>query len=263
MGAVEEAPGPQGKGDTRPAARSRSVVIPEAAVIALAAALYLFDCVVLLERGQAVLEAMWSRVALGFGSKHYQIGGKAVALLNPFTPFIPAFRTLPLFSRSNSSDVKVSRAVQAVTPASVPGLLQFLVVFAALPYCLYRAPGWPFFIALVLAYLNAAAMLGFLWWRFSKTGIPRRPLVALGFAWLVCLPLSVNALRKAGLACSVALDARRAIRFLPEGERQSARDDLAAQVAEAMHEVDEGDELYRRLSDLRRQLAPETDNGRT
>ena len=238
-------------------------MIPEAAVIVLAAALYLFDCVVLLERGQALLEAMWSRVGLAFGSKHYQMRGKAVALLNPFTPFIPVFRTLPLFSAPDASNPGISNAVRAVTPASALGLLQFLLIFVALPYCLYRAPGWPFFLSLVLAYVNALAMLGYIWWRFRKEGIPTRPLFALGFTWLVCLPLSVNALRKAGLAFAVAIDARRAIRFLPDRERQSARDDLAAQIAEAMHELDEGDELYGRLSNLSRQLTPEAGHGRT
>ena len=241
-------------------------MIPEAAVIALAAALYLFDCVVLLERGQALLEATWAplfpRMGLAFGSKHYQIRGKAVALLNPFTPFIPVFRTLPLFSVFNSLNAKVSKAVRTVTPVSGLSILQFLLVFMILPYCLYRAPGWPFFIALVLAYLNAIAMLCFIWWRFRKAGIPARPLVALGFAWLVCLPLSVNALRKAGLACDIALDARRAIRFLRESERQSARDDLAAQIAEAMQELEESDERHHRLAELRRQLTPEAGDGR-
>ncbi len=237
-------------------------MITEAAVIALAAALYLFDCVVLLERGQALVEAMWSRVGLAFGSTHYQIRGKAVALLNPFTPFVPVFRTLPLFSGSGVSAMRMSKAARAMKPISVLNLFQLLLVFAALPYCLYRAPGWPFLTALVLAYLNASAMLGCIWWRSRAAGLPGRPLMALGFAWLVCLPLSVNAVRKAGLAFDIAPDARRAIRFLPAGERQRARDDLAAQVAEAMHEVDEGDELYRRLADLRRQLVPETSHGR-
>ena len=225
-------------------------------MIAVAAALYLFDCVVLLERGQA----LWYRAALSFGSNHYQIRGKAVALLNPFTPFIPVARTLPLFTVY--SGPKVSTAIHALTPLVLPAAAQFTLVFVALPWCLYRAPGWPFFLALVLAYLNAVAMLVLIWWRFRAAGLARRPLVALGFAWLACLPLSVNALRKAGLAFNVAVDARRAIRFLPARERQGARDELAAQIAEAMDEVDEGDELYRRLADLRRQLAPEAGHGR-
>jgi hypothetical protein len=231
-------------------------VITEAAVIALAAGLYLFDCVVLLERGQA----LWSRGALSFGSIHYQIRGKAVALLNPLTPFIPAIRTLPLFSVS--SGPKASSAIRTIAPLVAPSLAQFVLVFGVLPWCLYRAPGWPFFIALLLAYVNALSMLGFIWWRFRRAGIATRPLIALGFGWLVCLPLSVNCLRKAGLAFSIPVDARRAIRFLPADERQRARDDLAAQIAEAMHEVDEDDQLHRRLVELRRQLTPEADSGR-
>ena len=231
-------------------------MIPEAAVIALAAALYLFDCVVLLERGQA----LWSRGGLSFGSNHYQIRGKAVALLNPFTPFIPAFRTLPLFSRS--SDVKLSSAARVLAPLPLLGLLQFLLIFVALPLCLYRAPGWPFFIALVLAYLNAVAMFGVIWRRFGRARIPTRPLVSLGFAWLVCLPLSVNCLRKAGIAFDIALDAHRALRFIPASERRRARSDLAAQIEEAMHELDESDPLYSRLAGLRQQLAPEAVHGR-
>jgi len=220
-------------------------------VIAVAVALYLFDCFVLLERGQG----LWSRGRLSFGSTHYQIRGRAVALLNPFTPFFPAFRTLPLFS--NGPGVSLSRAAHVLTPVATMGLLQFVLVFLALPYCLYRAPGWPFLATLVLAYAGAIAMLGLLWWRFRRAGFATRPLFGLGFAWLACLPLSVNAPRRAGLAFDVALDARRAMRFLAAGERQRARHDLAAQLAESLQEIDEGDASGRRLLALKQQLEAE------
>jgi hypothetical protein len=232
-------------------------VTSEAAVIAVAAALYLVDCVVLLERGQA----LWSRGALSFGSRHYQIRGKVVAMLNPLTPFIPVFRTLPLFS--GASNAKVSRSVRALLPISVLGGFQLLLVLTALPYCLYRAPGWPFFVALVLAYVNAIAMLALIWWRLRGAGIATRPLIGLGFAWLACLPLSVNALRKAGLAFNVAMDARRALRLVAAGDRQRARGDLAAQIAEAMDETEESDAQHHRLADLRRQLTLEAGRGGT
>ena len=152
--------------------------------------------------------------------------------------------------------------MRAIAPLLVPALAQFVLVFGVLPWCLYRAPGWPFLIVLVLAYLNAIAMLGLAWWRFRKAGITARPLVGLGFAWLACLPLSVNALRKAGLAFDIGVDAWQAMRFLSARERQRARDELAAQIAEAMHEVDEDDQLHRRLADMRQQLNPEADRGR-
>lgn len=231
-------------------------MISEAAVIAVAAVLYLVDCLVLLERGQA----LWSRDSLAFGSKHYQIGGRVVALLNPFTPFLPVFRTRPLFSsasKANASDAR--RALASIGPMA---LLQFALMFMALPFCLYRAPGWPFFMALVLAYANAIAMLGLLWWRLRAASIAVRPLIGLGFGWLVCLPLSVNAPRRAGLAVDVALDAHQAIRLLPERERERARNDFAAQIGEAMQELEEHDERHARLAELRRQLILETGDGR-
>ena len=133
-------------------------------------------------------------------------------------------------------------------------LCQFVLVFVVIPYGLYRAPGWPILGALILAYANAIAMLGVLWSRSRAAGIPARPLIALGFAWLACLPLSVNAPRKAGLAFDIAMDARAAIRLLPELAQERARSDLAAQVAEAMQELDESDERRVRLANLHREL---------
>ena len=236
-------------------------MISEAAVIALAAALYLADCVVLLERGQAVLEvgsARWGGPRLAFGSTHYQIAGKVVLLLNPVTPFFPVFRSLPLFAVPAGASIKVSTALTTTSPLAILACAQFVLVFVALPLCLYRAPGWPFLIALLLAYLNAGVMLFLLFFRLRTASIPARPLVVLGFGWLACLPLSVNCLRAAGLSFQIAADARRAMRFLPRENREKARSDLSAQVAEAMQELEDSDERHRRLADLRRQLTPET-----
>jgi hypothetical protein len=232
----------------------------EAALVALAAAIYLFDCVVLLERGQALIEARGRGLALSFGSRHYQISGKAVALMNPLGPFFFAIRSLPLFSPAAKESVNVSKAAAVLGPLASLPFLQLLIVFVVLPYCLYRAPGWPFFIALVLAYLNAIVMLALLILRFRRYAIPARPLASLGFGWIVCLPLSVNCLRAAGVGIPVAVDATRAIRFL--GERETARNDLAAQVAEAMQEVEENDERHGRLAALALQLKPGADHGR-
>jgi len=232
----------------------------EAALIALAAAIYLFDCVVLLERGQALIEARWRGLALSFGSRHYQISGKAVALMNPLGPFFFAVRSLPLFSAPVKESVRVSRAAAVLAPLAWLVFLQLLILFVALPYCLYRAPGWPFFIALVLAYLNATVMLAWLVLRFRKFSIPARPLASLGFGWIVCLPLSVNCLRAAGVGIPIAVDATRAIQLL--AEKETARSDLAAQVAEALHEVDETDERHARLAALGRELGAEAGHGR-
>jgi hypothetical protein len=197
---------------------------------------------------------------VSFGSIHYQIRGKAVALLNPFTPFILVFRTLPLFTIA--SVPKASVALRALVPLAGAAMVQLLLVFVALPVFLYRAPGWPFFAALVLAYANAILMLVVIRLRLRGANIETRRLAALGFAWLACLPLSVNCLRKAGLSFDVAMDARRALRAIPASARPVAGADLAAQIAEAMQELEESDERHRRLAELGRQLAPEAGHGR-
>ena len=232
----------------------------EAALIALAAAIYLFDCVVLLERGQALIEARGRGLALSFGSRHYQISGKAVAVMNPLTPFVPAFRSLPLFSAGTGTSL--GRALRAHAPLAVPAAVQFLVVFIALPVCLYRAPGWPFLLGLALAYLNAAGMLVFLFMNFRKNAIPARPLAGLGFGWIVCLPLSVNCLRAAGVGLPVSIDALKAIRLVADSKRQGARAALAGQVTEAMQEIDEGDSHHAKLAELAHRLEPEAGHGR-
>ena len=226
----------------------------EATVIAVAAAIYLFDCVVLLERGQALC----SRVGLSFGSLHYQVSGRAVALLNPLTPFIPAFRTAPLFSAASGVDAAV--AIKALARLAYLGLLQLLLVLAVLPFCLYRAPGWPFLAALALAYLNALLMLILIAWRFGRSGLPRRPLVALGFGWLACLPLSINSVRKAGLAFDIDSDARKQIEALAGAAKEQARASLAAQLGEALVEFEEGDERRQALILMKNEL--ESGHGR-
>ncbi|MGH8764455.1 MAG: hypothetical protein ACRET8_01950 [Burkholderiales bacterium] len=229
----------------------------EALLIAAAAVLYLLDCVVLLERGQA----LWTRSTLSFGSNHYQVRGKAVALMNPFTPFVPLSRTLPLFSAGFGMDP--SGVPRILLPLAVPAAIQFLLVFVALPWCLYRAPGTPFAAVLSLAYLNVLLMLALVAWRFRRAGIPRRALFALGFGWIACLPLSVNSMRKAGLAFEIAMDAREALKDLPAHARAQASAALSAQVAEALQDLEEDDKRHRLLADLKRELDREADHGRT
>ena len=226
----------------------------EATVIAVAVAIYLADCIVLLERGQA----LWTKSALSFGSLHYQVRGRAVALLNPLAPFMPTFRTAALFAPASGVDAAV--ALKALAPLSGLGLLQLVLVLVALPYCLYRAPGWPFLAALAFAYLNALLMLVLIAWRFGRSGMPRRPLIALGFGWLVCLPLSINSMRKAGLAFDIDSDARKQMKTLSGDARERARAALAAQLEEAMVELEEGDERRLSLASMKGEL--EANDGR-
>jgi len=103
-------------------------------------------------------------------------------------------------------------------------------------------------------------MLVLIAWRFGRAGITRRPLLALGFGWLACLPLSINSLRKAGLAFDIDRDARAQIERLPADKREQARASLAAQIGESILELEESDERRPALAQLQKEL--ESDHGR-
>ena len=175
-----------------------------------------------------------------FGSLHYQVRGHAVALLNPLTPFVPPSGRFPCFRRR--------RAVKAATRRSAWrrcrrwARCSCCSSSVSLPYCLYRAPGWPFFAALVLAYVNTIAMLGLIWRRFQRRG-DRRAARCSGWASAgspACRCPS-TALRKAALAFDVATDAAGAMRLATRaGERERACGELAAQLAQAMQEAGRG-----------------------
>ena len=227
----------------------------EAILLAMIVGLYLFDCIVLVARGQGILERTRARWRLSFGSKHYVIRGKPVALLTPLTPCLPAFKTLPLLQPSASRALKPSAAVRVLSPLRSLAALQLALVLIALPVSLFRPSGGPFLVALVLAYVNVLAMLGIAFSRYRRTGLPSKPLWSLAFNCIVCLPLSANLYRRASMTLPLASDAAQAVRLLPGVSRRGARSELLAQVAEALEEVEEEGLAFAALDSLRRDLA--------
>src|SRR4051812_43363932 len=62
-------------------------MITAAMVAAAAIAIYLLDCVVLIERGQAVCEVAGSEVTVNVGTRQFTVARRAVVWLNPLTPW--------------------------------------------------------------------------------------------------------------------------------------------------------------------------------
>jgi hypothetical protein len=90
--------------------------------------------------------------------------------------------------------------------------------------------------------------------RNRRLGAARRPLASLAFNALVCLPLSINVPRRAGLALPAAGGAERYLRLVPEAARPGARSALAGQLEEALQDADEGTPRFAALTALRRTL---------
>lgn len=226
-------------------------------VVALLAAIYLADCVVLLARGQALVEFPFNKVLLSFGSAHYAIRERPVALLNPVTPCAPAIRTLELYESAPPDALACSAAIRALAPVRALVWLQAPLVLAALPFTLWRNDAAAFLGVLALAYLNALAMLLLLLLAYRRLGAPAGPAWSLGFAGLACLPLSVNFFRGALLRLPVRGDALRFLRLTRGAARESARSALLAQVAESVHGIEENTFLHARLRSLQERLKHE------
>ena len=75
------------------------MLITSGMVWGIAVVIYLFDCLVLLPRGQAIATCFWRHWAITFGSRTFVINKRVVALLNPFTPFAPSLKSMPLFEK--------------------------------------------------------------------------------------------------------------------------------------------------------------------
>lgn len=231
------------------------MVSTELAVLVLGGGLYLLDCVVFLGRGQGILERGGGRWRLLFGSRHFLIRGSPVVLLNPVTPGALALRTLALFESRAMDSRSPSSVARLLSPLRPLALVQFLLVFVLVPATMVRWPGWLFFVALSLSFLNVALMLTLVASRFRKAGLARRPLWSIGFNAIVCLPLSVNLYRRTALAVGIDGDAARLLRLLPPPARRDARSRLILQLGEAVQDAEEDSALHGRLKCLAERLA--------
>jgi len=226
----------------------------DVAFLGALAGIYLFDCVVLVQRGQAVLARPGGRWRLATGSRHYLIKGRPIVFLNPFTPCAATLKTFPILELPSPGSLRPSAIVRGLRGLPALALAQWALVFVVLPVTLVRFPGWPLVITLLAAYGNAVAMVGLLLSRYRQLGAARAPLASLAFNALVCLPLSINLLRRAGLALPVDGGADRYLRLVPEPARPAARAALLGQLEEALQDADEDSPRSVALTALRRGL---------
>jgi hypothetical protein len=231
------------------------VLAVDLAFVVALVGLYLVDCVVLVQRGQAVLERPGRRWRLATGTRHYLIRGCPVVVLNPFAPWATALKSRPLFEPPSPEALRPSAVVRALRASAALAALQWTLVLVLLPLALVRHPGWPLLVLLVAAYGNAVAMAWMLFRSYRRLGVARGRLWPLAFNALVCLPLSINVPRRAGLAVPIADGADRWLRLLPGAARPGARSALRGQLEEALQDADEGSPRSAALTVLLRTLA--------
>jgi len=234
----------------------------ETTVLLVLGGLYLVDCATLVERGQALLERKPGRWSLAFGNRYYVIRTKPVAMLNPLTPCVPTLRTAPLLGGTSAREIRPSTAARRLLPLRLLATIQFLLVLMVVPLTMIFFVGWPFLVAVIVAYLNTLAMLVILIRAFRVADVPWRSLWQLVFNAIVCLPLSINLYRRSSMLLPLAYDASRCLNLVPALERRHAAEVLQMHIQDLLEEEDEESQNAVALRVLWEKIVKEHRHGR-
>lgn len=173
----------------------------EASLMLLAAALYLYDSLLLLSSNEAVLLRGWGRRwSAGFGANQWKLGGKEPYLPNPFAPQHPLFRLAWTF------EGEAKEAAAGAAPLQAPAWIDWLgttvvtsaiCIFVLLPLGLFSSVGTAFTVSAVAGlYLSILASLGMVFRRRGELGLSDWQFAGMAFQCLVCPPFAVNLVRK-------------------------------------------------------------------
>jgi hypothetical protein len=179
-------------------------------VLLVLVGLYVADCLILLGPGQGLFSFEKRALRLDFGLSSYVLKGRVPALLNPLTPWIPAFRTVPLVVAGGACSLRLHplrRCHYRIVTAWPMLLLQAALMFVGVPYFLMTAR-YPELAATVGGAVVSAGFLLFIGWRVAADlRLGKRQYASLAFQALICLPLSLNLLRKLALLVPVEVTA--------------------------------------------------------
>jgi hypothetical protein len=226
-------------------------------VFAALIGLYVADCLILLGPGQGLLVFERRAIRLDFGLSSYVMRGRVPAMLNPLTPWIAGFKTAPL-TTVGAPALRLHplrRCHYRIVGAWPMLLVQAGLMFGAAPYFLMTGRYRELAIAVACAFICAGFLL-FMGWRLAtELGLSRRHYGALAFQAVVCLPVSLNLLRKLALLAPceyTALDLlarmdhdRRAmtaseLRFAIEAQSRGASDPAEIARLEALRKAIDG-----------------------
>jgi hypothetical protein len=230
----------------------------ELTLVLLALGLYVFDSLRLMHPSEGVFLASGRNWHASFGTDQMQLSGKNLFLFSPLAPGRPAFRSTwfdeTAVDAAQAAGLLRARA-EGLRFLFWPVTVQLVVMFTVVPVCLFRFPGEPLVLALVFLYVNALFALGLvaLWRKRLAIGWGRFALIAV--ECLVCIPYSINLVRKLSLAYAPAdnmVEIAKAL--LDEAALFDAAAVLDKRIATALEVEDEGSENQLELLRLRERM---------
>lgn len=175
---------------------------PELTLVLVGIGLYLVDSIRLLPPSDGVFLVsgqVW-RASLGF--EQMQFSGKHLALLSPVAPGHPAFQ-FTWYDETVVNSPAIAELLRARASKlrflSIPVTLQLVVMFVVVPFCLFRFPGAPLASAVGILYVNAFVALCMVAFRRERLDLHWARFAAIALECLICIPLSINLLRKLSL----------------------------------------------------------------
>jgi hypothetical protein len=237
--------------------------------------LYVQDAVLALRPQEAVLECtLRGRWRARFGSQHWKLRGREIALPGLLTPHRPLFRLgwrMDGASRAEppagTDGTTVSADPLVAAAASVAFLashvwVTWLALFVMLPLGLFGQAGGLALVvaALVLFYANNLVALWRVYQQRARWALSARAVGKLAVECLTCPPYALNLVRR---LCALATPQDD---FVQAAGRLLAPDDLAWSRAQCLLRIDEeieaeplGSARMAALETARRQFQPEQD----
>lgn len=221
------------------------VLQAEWTLMALAAALYVWDSALLLYANEGLLTPRgrdgW---ALELGST-LRLAGRELYLPSPLTLHRPLFRLAWSFEAPAAGDPGWSARRAAFRPLAPLVWGMAAALFVLLPLGLFSRFGEPMLIAaLALLYLDILAALAWAALRRTRLGIAPKRLAALAFELLVCPPFALNLVRRLSLEIPIGEDLIAAARRLQGADEwQASRALFAARLDDAL--LDESEDSPR------------------
>lgn len=230
----------------------------ELSLLLIGLALYLTDSVCLLYSNEGVLIAARDTWRISLGSDHLLLAGKNLFLLPPLNPSAPVFRLLWPGAQgvdSRALAMSLRNRASALRFLLPQVFVQFVAMFIVVPFCLLRFPGIPLLVALAFLYVNALCALAFVAIRRKSLELPWKSFTSIAIECLICIPFSINLLRKLSLRIDVPGDMVTIAReLLPATDYQHMAEVLSKRVEEAIEYEEEGTERYLDLVRLRDEL---------
>jgi hypothetical protein len=240
----------------------------ELSLVLLAIGLYMVDCLRLLHWNEGVLRVSGGRWRASLGAERFQILRRHPYLVPLLLPASPVFRmnwlAAPVSNAASNaaSDfasaaaaARLRELAAALRPLAPYAWLQLLVMFVVVPLCLFRFPGMPLLLAVGYLYVNAIVHLAMSALKRKKLALPWQAVAVVAAECLVCIPFSINLVRKlaarTGDAGNLVPLARELLSTVAYAEFAGA---LSLRIEGLLETADEGSEHHLMLSRVRGEL---------